>query len=266
MGTKIHADRVIWNVGQLLTMNPSQPGSEAGLPGQAGLGIVTRAALAFKGDRLVWIGKDRDLAGSVEGPAAEPQTLDAGGRVALPGLVDCHTHLVFAGSRPQEFAGRLAGSSYEEILAAGGGIHSTVAATRTASEEQLAALGRRRLRLFLEHGVTTLEAKSGYGLDTASELKILRVAKALKREQPVEIVSTFLGAHTVPREYSKDRDTYLDLLIGEMLPGGVGGVLRRVLRTGRLHARGGTAHPRARLEIGHGPQAARRTAQPLRID
>ncbi|NMB75215.1 MAG: imidazolonepropionase [Myxococcales bacterium] len=203
------AERAVVNIGSLLTL---EPGSGAGP-----LGIVERAALAFAGERIVYAGPEEKLRDAVELPAAG-SILDADGRVALPGLVDCHTHLVFAGSRAGEFAARVSGKSYEEILAAGGGIHSTVEATRRASESELLALARRRLDRFISFGVTTVEAKSGYGLDLENELKLLRVARALRGQHPVDVVSTFLGAHTVPREYRERREAYLELLVHEVLP------------------------------------------------
>ncbi len=206
---KCKAERAVVNIGTLLTLEPES--------GAGPLGIVERAALAFAGERIVFAGPEDRLRAAVELPAAAA-ILDAGGRVALPGLVDCHTHLVFAGSRAGEFAARVSGRSYEEILAAGGGIHSTVEATRRASESELLALARRRLDRFLGFGVTTVEAKSGYGLDLENELKLLRVARSLRGQHPVDVVSTFLGAHTVPREYRERREAYLDLVIHEMLP------------------------------------------------
>jgi imidazolonepropionase len=212
------ADRVLVNIGQLLTMDPASggPGDEAHDP-VAGLGLILDGAVAFLEDRVVWAGRERDLETSVElGPGHA--RVDLGGRVVMPGLVDCHTHLVFAGSRAHEFARRVGGASYEEILAAGGGIHATVMATREASTEQLMALGLRRLDRFLSFGVTTVEAKSGYGLETEAELKILRVAQALHEAHPVDVVPTFLGAHVVPREHRQDRAVYLDLVCQEMLP------------------------------------------------
>ena len=148
-------------------------------------------------------------------------TLDAGGGTVTPGLVDPHTHLLFAGSREAEIALRLRGASYLEVLAAGGGILSTVAATRAASEESLRAHGRRWLDEMLHNGVTTVEAKSGYGLDLPTELRLLRVAAELGREGPVEVVPTFLGLHAVPpefRERADGTDQYVDAVIDEILP------------------------------------------------
>jgi imidazolonepropionase len=136
----------------------------------------------------------------------------------MPGLIDSHTHLVFAGSRELEFEQRIQGLSYLEIAERGGGILSTVEATRKAPFEELLSLGKKRLDRMLSKGVTTIEAKSGYGLSLQDEIKILKVTKALKESHPIDIVPTFLGAHTVPKEFRNDRKQYVDLIIQEMIP------------------------------------------------
>lgn len=140
------------------------------------------------------------------------------GRWLIPGLVDSHTHLVFAAAREEEFRMRISGKSYEEIAAAGGGILNSALKLRQASEEQLFEDAGARLRLMMAHGTTTVEIKSGYGLDTASELKMLRVIKKLKQEFPIQIKATFLGAHAIPTEFKHRRDGYVRLIIEEMLP------------------------------------------------
>lgn len=145
-------------------------------------------------------------------------SLDAGGRLCTPGLVDAHTHLVFGGWREHELALKLQGVPYLDILARGGGILSTVRATRAAGEDELADKALRQLQHMLALGVTTCECKSGYGLDTENELKQLRVTRALQTRQPITLVSTFMGAHALPEEYKGDREGYIDLLIREMLP------------------------------------------------
>lgn len=161
---------------------------------------------------------------SYAGPAAdaplqgEARLLDCGGRAVIPGFVDAHTHLVFAGDRSREFTARMAGASYAEIAAAGGGILATVRATREAGEDLLFSEAARRVRRMISAGTTTIEVKSGYGLDTDTELRLLRVARRIGEELPVTVRTTFLGAHVVPAEYRNDRDAYLDLLIEEMLP------------------------------------------------
>ena len=148
----------------------------------------------------------------------EGETLDAGGRLCTPGLVDAHTHLVFGGWREHELALKLQGVPYLDILARGGGILSTVRATRAAGEDELADKALRQLQHMLALGVTTCECKSGYGLDTENELKQLRVTRTLQTRQPITLVSTFMGAHALPEEYNGDREGYIDLLIREMLP------------------------------------------------
>src|SRR6516225_2926169 len=144
------------------------------------------------------------------------EIIDAGGRVVLPGFVDAHTHLVFAGNRLDDFERRARGETYEQIARAGGGIWSTVKKTRDASGEELFDQAQTYAEWFLRCGTTTIEAKSGYGLTVEDELKILRVMRRLNEEKPLEIVPTFLGAHAVPREL--DADEYIDLVIAEMLP------------------------------------------------
>ena len=161
-------------------------------------------------------------AGSGEPPIMEQErcfeTIDAGGRLVTPGLVDAHTHLIFGGFRQHELADKLLGRTYLEILAAGGGILSTVKATRAASEAQLTAKALSALKEMLSFGVTLCEAKSGYGLSTEEELKQLRVVRNLNGAQPVELVSTFLGAHAIPPEYKDDHEGYVRLICEDMLP------------------------------------------------
>lgn len=214
----IRADLVIKNIGQLLTMNPASGGrGDAGADPVAGLGLLINAAVAVKGERIAWVGRDRELAEAVT-IDADCQVIDAGGSAAMPGLIDCHTHSVFAGSRAHEFARRISGASYEEILAAGGGIHTTVRATREASENTLEALLVGRLDSFMSLGVTTVEIKSGYGLDLENELKMLRVVAAVDKQHPIDLVPTFLGAHTLPVDYRRQRSKYVDLVVNEMIP------------------------------------------------
>jgi imidazolonepropionase len=214
---KEKADLVIKNIGQLLSMDPTSGGTGDAADPVAGLGLILDAAIAVQGEQILFAGKEQDLSGPVE-VTAETEVIDAGGRAVLPGLIDCHTHLVFAGNRAHEFSKRISGSSYEEILAAGGGINSTVEATRKASEDTLVALGLRRLDRFLSLGVTTVEIKSGYGLETRAELKMLRAVKELNSKHAVDLVPTLLGAHVVPLEYRGKRAAYVDLVVEEMLP------------------------------------------------
>ena len=179
--------------------------------GQGPYGAIEDGALAIEGGRLAFAGARAGMP-----PFDAAARHDAGGRWATPGLIDCHTHLVFGGDRAHEFELRLGGASYEEIARAGGGIRSTVAATRAASEDELLRSARRRLASLAADGVTTVEIKSGYGLDTATEARMLRVARALGRESGVRVVTTFLGAHALPPEFAGRQGEYVDLVAGPM--------------------------------------------------
>jgi imidazolonepropionase len=175
------------------------------------------AALAVAGGRIAWVGAERDFAANVR-LRAGAEALDADGAAVVPGFVDPHTHLAFAGDRDDEIRRRLAGASYEEIAAAGGGIVRTVEATRAAPVEQLAARVASRLDEMLVCGTTTAEVKSGYGLETTAELRSLEAIRLAAARHPVTVVPTFLGAHEVPNEHRANRSRYLDLLLGEMIP------------------------------------------------
>ncbi len=186
-----------------------------------GIGVLTTnagptipdAAVAIDGDLVAFAGSER------EAPASEGRTvIDCAGGAVLPGFVDSHTHVVFAGDRSAEFARRLAGATYSEIASEGGGILATVAATRGSSEEGLFRLAAGRVWRMIMAGTTTIEIKSGYGLDPETELLLLRVARRIGEELPVTVRVTFLGAHSVPAEFKADRDGYIRLLIDEMLP------------------------------------------------
>ncbi len=194
----------LWRGGVLATLSPALPG----------LGLIPDAAIGVVDGRIAFAGPLAELPGDAD--AAE--VIDLDGRLVTPGLIDCHTHLVFAGDRADEFEQRMAGASYEAIAAVGGGILSTVRATRAASEDALTASALERLDLMLRQGVTTVEAKSGYGLDLESELKMLRVARRLGRERPVEVVASLLGAHALPPEYQDDRAGYVSLVADRMIP------------------------------------------------
>jgi imidazolonepropionase len=183
------------------------------------LGIVKDAAVLVREGRIAAVGTGAQVEALSE--AREAEKLDLGGRVVLPGFVDSHTHFVFPASRAEEYEQRIAGASYEEIARKGGGILSTVKKLRAAPEEALRKRSLAALRQFAAHGTTTIEAKSGYGLDLQNELKILRLQRELKGAQPLEIVSTFLGAHVVPREYRRRPDgteRYVKLLTQQMIP------------------------------------------------
>lgn len=178
--------------------------------------LIKQGAIAVKNGKIAWIGKSHDLPASPGQLAAEVHDLQ--GRCLTPGFIDCHTHLVYAGDRAHEFEQRLEGVSYEEIARQGGGIQSTVKATRAASEEALFQASIKRAKALLASGATTIEIKSGYGLDLETELKILRVAKRIEKNLPLTISTTFLGAHTVPLEYKGKTDDYIDMVCNEMLP------------------------------------------------
>jgi imidazolonepropionase len=174
--------------------------------------IVENAGIVTNGERIAWIGPMREMR-----PGAPGQTLDAQGGLVTPGLVDCHTHLVYAGNRAVEHEQRLRGASYEEIARAGGGIVSTVRATRAATAESLRRQSRVRLEALAASGVTTVEIKSGYGLDVENELKCLRVARSLGSDS-VRVVTTLLGAHAVPPEFAGRSDEYVEKVCTEMIP------------------------------------------------
>lgn len=179
----------------------------------AGYRVDRGQAIAMDGGLIAWAGADSDLPGEY----ADAPSTDLGGRVVTPGLVDCHTHIVFGGDRAREFEMRLEGASYEEIARAGGGILSSVRDTRAADEETLLARALPRVDHLLAEGVTTLEIKSGYGLDVDSELKMLRVAREIGRQRPVNVITTWLAAHALPPEYSDRRAAYIsDVVIAGM--------------------------------------------------
>ena len=208
------ADFLIRNTAEVLTC--AGPAPRRG-KAQADARPIPRAAIAASDGRIVFIGFESLLAHEVElAPGAT--IIDARGGTVVPGFVDPHTHVVFSGDRREELRRRLAGLSYAEIAAEGGGILSTVVATRAATEDRLAADTRRRLDEMLRCGTTTCEAKSGYGLTRDAELKMLRVLRTLAAQQPIEISPTFMGAHEIPIEYRDRRRAYVRLLIDEMIP------------------------------------------------
>lgn len=192
---------IVWRNARLATM--------AG----PGMGLIENAIVASSGSEILYAGTAEDA------PSFLPcQTIDCEGRWITPGLIDCHTHIVYAGDRAQEFEMRLNGLSYEEIARSGGGIVSTMRATRAASEDQLVLAALPRLDALIAEGVTTVEVKSGYGLDTDSEIRMLRAARRLGTERPIHVTTTFLGAHAVPPEYAGENDRYIALLTDHMLP------------------------------------------------
>jgi imidazolonepropionase len=199
----MHVDR-IWTGARLATLDPYR---------DSGLGIVEKGALAARGGRIAWVGPAHEMP-----PFQAVERIDLGGRWVTPGLIDCHTHLVYAGDRAHEFELRLAGAGYEEIARAGGGILSTVKATRAATEAELVEAALPRLDALVAEGVTGIEIKSGYGLETETEARQLRAARALGSLRPVRVAATFLGAHALPPEAGGDKGGYIDKVCGEMLP------------------------------------------------
>ena len=196
----MHSDR-LWTNARLATMQDGQPG----------LGIIENGAVGMAAGAITYVGS------MIDAPSAT-ETIDCEGRWITPGLIDPHTHLVFAGDRISEFELRQKGASYEEIARAGGGIVSTVHATRAASEADLVASALPRLDALIAEGVTTVEIKSGYGLSAADEAKMLRAARVLGKARPVTVRTTFLGAHALPPEYAGDADRYIDLVCETMMP------------------------------------------------
>lgn len=182
------------------------------------LAIIEDGSVWLEDGKIMRVGTDAQLAAEYGQRSGEALVIDASGKLVTPGLIDPHTHLVHAGSRQNEFNMRLNGATYMEIMNSGGGIHATTRATREASTEQLFTESKKRLDQFLLHGVTTVEAKSGYGMSLDVEIKQLEVAKLLDEKHPADVVSTFMGAHAVPLEYRERPDDFVDLLIREMIP------------------------------------------------
>ncbi len=196
----------IWRDGRIATLDARQPG----------LGLIERGAVVAQDRTILWVGEAADLPASLVARADD--MTDLGGRLVTPGLIDCHTHLVFGADRAVEWGMRLKGASYEAIAQAGGGIVSTVAATRAASEAKLTALALPRLDSLLADGVTTVEIKSGYGLNLADELKMLRVARSLAHHRSVRVRTTLLAAHTLPPELKSNRARYIQSIVDEIIP------------------------------------------------
>jgi len=196
----------VWIDVNVATMDPHVQGA---------YGIITQAAIAVKEGKIAWVGPRSEL--PEFDVLATPVYRGKGGWIT-PGLIDAHTHLIFAGNRANEFEQRLQGASYAEIARAGGGIIATVNACRDADEAELFELGRQRLNALAREGVTRVEIKSGYGLNTATELKLLRVARELGAHHHIDVSTTFLGAHAIPPEYQDNADAYIDLVINDMLP------------------------------------------------
>ncbi len=209
----MRVDLLVHSAAQLCTVPPHAGGPQRG-ERLGDLGLIEDGAVAVRDGRVTLVGPTSKLRDAVEAR----REIDVTGKVVCPGFVDPHTHLVWMGDRAAEFEQRIAGATYMEIMEAGGGIMATVRATRTASVEGMAAAARPRLDRMLAYGTTTVEIKTGYGLETATELRQLEAIVALDRSHPVTVVPTFLGAHAIPSEYRDRPDAYVDLIAKEMLP------------------------------------------------
>ncbi|HEX5131992.1 MAG TPA: imidazolonepropionase [Candidatus Krumholzibacteria bacterium] len=213
---RVAADLIVTGASQLLTL--ARPGGGARIgPALSDLGIVAGGCLAAAGGRIVATGGRDEVLAAVN-PAPGCREVDARGRVVMPGFVDCHTHTVFARYRLDEYEWRIGGTPYEAIAARGGGIAKSVEHIRATNEADLARISRERLAGCIAHGTTTIEIKSGYGLDLDNEMKQLRVIRHLADTFPVTVVATFLGGHAIPREHARTRAAYVDLLVEEMIP------------------------------------------------
>lgn len=208
-----HGNIIIKNAAQLVTCSgfSAKKGRE-----MSNLSIIENGTVIVSGGIITYVGKDANCPPLSDFPSHE--IIDATGRTVLPGFVDSHTHFIFGGYREEEFSWRMRGDSYMSIMERGGGIHNTMTATRNASFDELKDSGRKRLNSMLAMGVTTVEGKSGYGMDKATELKQLEVMKSLNEEHAVDIVSTFMGAHATPTEYKGRENDFLDYMIEEVMP------------------------------------------------
>ena len=214
MAREKKATLLIKNIGQLITMDGPVPRLRSDMNN---LGLIENGGLAASGEEILAVGTSEEIEGKV--PLAQGcNVIDAGGAVVTPGLIDAHTHPVFAKTREREFEMRAQGKSYMEIAQSGGGIRSSVRDLRAADHAQLMKQTRGCLNRMLAHGTTTIEAKSGYGLSIEAEIKSLEVIRDLNREHPIELVPTFLGAHEVPDEYRDNREEYIRIVIEEMIP------------------------------------------------
>ena len=227
-------DLLIAHASQLLVIPLHDGGPQRGTR-LGDLGLIEDGAVAIRGEQIVAVGPASDLAARFKAK----QVVDAAGKVVMPGFVDPHTHVVWAGDRAAEFEQRIAGATYLEIMSAGGGIMATVRETRAASVDQLVEETRPRLDRMLAHGATTVEAKTGYGLETAAELRMLEAIARLDAEHPIDLVPTFIGAHAIPAAYLGREDACTDLVVNEMLPAVREWLIadsRWQVADGRLHA------------------------------
>lgn len=203
---------VLTGIKQCLTLSGAK--AKRGIkPTKEDLGIIENAAIVFD-EKIRWVGEEKNLPSEF----SKEMQIDLKGDIVLPGLIDCHTHIVFAGDRSREYAMRAEGKSYQEIAEAGGGILSTVKATRKATFDELFNLSRTRVLESMSRGITTLEIKSGYGLTIDDEIKILKVIKKLGEDLPLTIIPTFLGAHAIPPEYKNNREKYIQIICENLIP------------------------------------------------
>lgn len=208
---------LIKNANEVITLKGDRKGPRT-KEAMKEIGIIKNGSILIDQDQIVAVGTLEEIQREHPHLTMDAEVIDAVGKVVMPGLVDCHTHLVHGGTRENEFNMRLNGSTYMEIMNAGGGIHSTTKSTRQASFEELYEKTYNHLNEFLKYGVTTVEAKSGYGLDWENEKKQLEVAKKLQETHVIDVVSTFMGAHAVPIDYKGREDEFVDIIINEMLP------------------------------------------------
>ncbi|MBE1556482.1 imidazolonepropionase [Sporosarcina limicola] len=210
---------IVWikHATQLITMAHGNKGPRI-KEAMSDLAIIEDGSVWIENGIIQAVGTTAEIEKQFKDRVHEAEITDAAGYLVTPGLVDPHTHVAYGGSREREFEMRLEGATYMEIMNAGGGIHATTRMTREATEDQLVEQAKKRLNSFLKHGVTTVEGKSGYGLDVETELKQLRVMKRLQEEHPIDLVPTFMGAHAVPTDYKGREEDYVNLIINEMLP------------------------------------------------
>ncbi|WP_273835194.1 imidazolonepropionase [Guptibacillus sedimenti] len=208
---------LIKNAAQLITMS-GYSDSPAIKEEMSQIGLIEKGAVYIEDGIIVEVGSSNEMVAKYKDSVELTEQIDAAGKVVTPGLIDPHTHLVHAGTRENEYAMRLQGKTYMEIMEAGGGIHATTRATQKASYEELFEQSRKRLNQFLLHGVTTVEAKSGYGLTLEHEIKQLEVAKQLHESHPIDVISTFMGAHAIPLSEKSNPETFVSKVISEMIP------------------------------------------------
>lgn len=208
---------LIKNANEVITLKSNVQGPRTKEQMQE-IAVIEYGSVLIEEERIVAVGAYEQLEADFPKLIKKAETIDATGKIVMPGLVDCHTHLVHGGTREQEFNMRLNGSTYMEIMNAGGGIHATTKRTRETSFDELYEKTMQHLDVFLKHGVTTVEAKSGYGLDWETEKKQLEVAKELQAAHHIDVISTFMGAHAVPRDYKGREDEFVDVVVNEMLP------------------------------------------------